>query len=494
MDMLTLSLLFLVVLVTVAIGYGCFLFLFPQRNKELHIARLFDQGEYAQIVSMTPSLQLYSSSLSIMLYGARSRVYCDLLEEAVEWFEKALLRVSTQNIDDRVFIEVEIGDIYTKLKKLDQANIHYRTAMSLKGDHEIANYKFASLQFSRKNFESCRNILRELLKKNPKLADARRLYAECLVELHLYAKAIRQYGLLARAGEKIVSYNYARCLKVLKIFERAAEIYQNLLTNNLYPESRENMICDLAEIYVSLRLFPVGLGFIEQHLPNMTTNATRMRLSYTRANLLFQRGDKVIAIYEYKNLYNQNPNYRDLATIVSLYGDLLTYPFLNHYFTSNEAAFEMLVTSVVGDSAHVIKRNMDFYVVHFGNNAHVFYRDIYRVPEKMLGEFDAAIRGLEDVDFLHLWCVNGMEGHYSLTGSTYKFVLRTGQDFLLNINDASKKLGFGDGPVQLGFVSGMPDAPELIPLSQDENVDQLLKENNLESFIPDDILNRALDN
>ncbi|MGL4388735.1 MAG: tetratricopeptide repeat protein [Brevinema sp.] len=493
MDMLTISLLFLVVIGTIVVGYYFFRLIFPQKNIELEIARLFDEGEFNKIVSLTYNRQKYNSSLSLLLYGARARVHCQQYNEALQWFEQSLLKVPSHHLDDKVFIEIEIGDIYTKLQKFDKADIHYRTAVSLKKDHEIANYKLASSQYVRQNYESCRNILRELLTKNPKLADARYLYAECLVELQLYAKAIRQYGLLARAEEKIVSYNYAKCLKVLKIYERAVAVYQKLISKNLYPEYREKMICDMAEIYVALKLYPTGLGIIEKNLPTIKSVSAKMRLNYIRANLLFQRGDKLIAIQEYKNLHSQKPSYRDLNTIITLYGDMLTYPFLNHYFTSNEALFESLVTNVVSSSAHVLKRALNYYIIKNGNNIHVFYRDIYSMPIKLQDEFKLVIQGFPDVDFLHLWSINGMEGHHSLTGSSYKFVLRTGQDFLVNIKDTVRKLGLRDASTEIGFVTGVPDAPELVPILED-NVDQLLKDKNLETMINDDILNKALEN
>ncbi|MGL4562610.1 MAG: tetratricopeptide repeat protein [Brevinema sp.] len=494
MDMMTLSLMFLAMVVTAILGYYVLQFLWPQQNHELEIVSLFDQGEFEKIISITSSLSKYSNYLSIILYGARSRIKCEQYQDALIWFEHALLKIPSHHIDDRVFVELEIADIYTKLKQFNKADIHYRTAVSLKEDHVLANYKLAYLHFTQKNFESCRTILRTLLKKNPKLADARRLYAECLVELHLYPKAVRQYGLLARADEKIVSYNYAKALKALKIYERAAEVYKMLLEQNLFPEHREEMICDLAELYVILKLYPKGLGLIEQSLPNIKSTVAKITLHYIRANLFFQRGDKMIALQEYKNLHDQAPNYKDLIAILNLYGEYLQYPFLYHYFTSNESLFEQLTTSIVGRSSVILKRDLNYYIIQRGNNVHLFYRDFYKIPSKLQHEFDLVIRSLEDIDFLHVWSLNGMEGHYSLTGSSYRCVLRTGQDFLINIKDIVAKLEILEVPKKISFVQGVPDAPELVPIEDEHRLKQLLKDKNLESMINDDILNRAFDN
>lgn len=493
MDMMTVSLLCLSVMITIAIGYVVFKFFWTDNNIELKIAKLFDHGDFHSVIELTKDQKNSIHSLTLLLYAARARARMDQHEEALLWFEKAILKVPLKNINDKVFIELEIADLYTKLKDYKTADIHYRTAIALKKDHEMANYKLAALHFKKQQFESCRNILRTLLQKNPKLADARKLYAECLSELKLYPKAIRQYGLLIRAGEKIVSFNYAKSLKALKIWERGLEVYQTLINNTNPSDGHfEEMICDLAEICVSLRQYPKGLGIIEKYLPNIISLDMRIRLKYIRANLFYQRGDKIMALYEYQLLYNQRPSYKDLKSIINNYGFYLSYPFLVNYFTSNDSLFEQVISYLAGFDSEILRRTPEYYLVKNHNIVHVFYRNIHHMPGRMHFELDLLIGQINiDLDFLYVWTIAGIEGHHPLTGSNYRFVVRTGDDFILNIKEASTELGLNQSIDPGTFVTGLKDVPELIPITDENSIDELLKNQGISNILEDDILNRA---
>ena len=485
MEMLLLSSSIFTVVTTCTLGYLLINKFFPRSNKEIAITKAFKLEEYETVIALTENQEhTQRHSLNIYIFAAQARAFLERYDEALSWYEMALTRLELLN-SDRIYVELEIGDIFEKKNNLDQAEIHYRTAINLEKTHEKANHLLGAVLYKNGKFEPCRKVLREVLKKNPALIDTRKVYAECMAALGQYTKAIRHYGLLERNGEIILSYQYANTLKQLKIWDKAYDVYNLLLFSDKII-IKEQIICDLVETCIAMKKYHEALGIIETYIETITNDQMSFNLKYDRASVFYLRGDKMRALQEYQSLYDEKPFYKDLSRIVDKEAHWLEYPYLFSYFTSNEAIFETLITRATPPGLTIIRRSLDYYIGLIDKKAYLFYRDMKELPDQLIKDAEMIIFQLaSEIDTIETWALGGMSGRYSVTGNAHKNVIINGENFLRNIHQATNVMEYTESNMPNVFVGGFQDAPQIIPI-----IDEILNNPN---SIDDDLLERALE-
>lgn len=432
MDLMMFSAGLLTVMVSMAGGIFCIYKFWPHYNLELDVSRAFDQADYHTVIQLTEGKTNKSLPIDVYLHAARARTRLLQHHEALEWFESLLRHLDIKN-KIRVAVETEIADIYCALKDYTKAEMHYRTALSLAVEDPFANYKLASLLLSTDKPEQARQILRSLLKKNPLLAEARYLYAETLAVLGLYTKAIRHYGILNRAGEPILSFNYGRTLKALKIFERAAEVYRALLDcGNI--EHKNQIIQEYAELCIILKNYDEGAHFIENALQHASDPQTILELRYMQASLFSERGDEFQALIEYQHLYHENPDFKDLSSINDKWGYILAHEYLKYYFTSQVDIFEKLIMRMLPPGTIILRRSRQYYFCLYESKAYLMYRHILPAQARFVSEIDLLIlQKCPDINSLEFWSLTGISEPYSTTGAEYRFLLYSKEEFLTHV-------------------------------------------------------------
>jgi len=488
MDLLTISILFFTVVLTTSGGYLIIQWLWPQYNVQIEIIKAYKIENYDRVILLTKDHMNNCNSIDTFVFAARSRIHKKLYNDALSWYEMALQRLELSD-HDKTLIEIEIADAYLQIGQKDKAELHYRTALAIDLENEIATYKLALLCYSNKKFELCRKLIRPVLKKNPNLIDMRRLYAECLTQLHIFTKSIRHFGVLERIGENVTSYYYALTLKMLKMYDKAYKVYSDLLIiDTIYSEK---IIRDLVEVCIFLKRYHEGLGLIEQFLSRITSNDLYLELRYLRANLFYHRGDQILALQEYQNLYNEKPSYKDLTSIIDKSGIWLSYPFLYNYFTSNESIFEQVITRLVPLGITIFRRTPEYYLALRENTAYVFYRYMHSINTRVSNDIAIIVdQNCPHITFLETWSLQGIATRYTMTGAEYRFVLRSLEDFLMSVKEAVESIASIETYTPLGFVKGFKDAIEIIPISED--IQEILDSKNIAPILNDELLNKAL--
>ncbi|MGL5956029.1 MAG: tetratricopeptide repeat protein [Brevinema sp.] len=465
MDLMLVALSFFSIVVTSAIGYLIIQKFFPHRNNELEVIKAFKASDYHKVASITNGKEFDSrNSFDVYNFAAQSQSQLGNHQDAIKWWELALTKLDLSR-EDKLFTELKIGDEFLILKDYKKAEIYYRTAVTLCPTDEKANYKLAHILYYQNQFEPCRKILRLLLKNNPSLIDSRTLYAECLASLGMYSKAIRHYGLLERINELTISYHYAQTLKKLKIWDKAYEAYHVLLEYVNDEEERESIIVDLVQICVSMKKYHQGLGLIDQYLSQILSPSVAFELRYIRANIFFERGDQMIALQEFTQLYKENMFYKDIKSIVERNEHWLVYPFLFNYFTSNETLFESLIIRLAPVGATIVRRSSLYYMCVKENHVSVFYRDMGVILESTLEKIEiVAYQYCPSVEKIELWVLGGITDQ--AMGHKYRLIIRSGDDFLVQTNIVVSQMEHMEGAGALDFVQGFQAVPEVIPKTE----------------------------
>ncbi len=495
MDLMIIAVSFFTVVITCVIGFFIIQRFFPYNNNELEITKAFKNSEYERVIELSEGKES-SSRNSFNIYSCTAQSFSNqgLYYDAIRWWETALRKLNLST-SDRIFIDVSIGDEYSKLKELKTAEIYYRTAVSLDQTNEKANHHLAKNLYDQGQFEQARKTLHKLLKANPSLIDSRKLYAECLASMGLFARAIRHYGILERIDEHIFTYNYALTLKNIKVWDKAFEVYKYLLEHVTDEREKEIIVKDLVSVCISMKKYPDSLGIIDRYLPEITSADILLELKYMRANIFYLRGDQMIALQEYYNLYQENHFYKDLKDIVEKDEHWLKYPFLFNYFTSNESIFESLVTRLAPVGAKLVRRSPQYYICVKDLNAYVFYRDINPLLNSALSKIETVISYFcPTLEKLELWSLSGIEGHHAISGQKYQLIIREHDDFLVQTNIIVSQMDHLDGAEPLGFVEGHRELDEIIPKTEEEinaTVDEILSDT--PTFLEDDFISKALD-
>ena len=496
------------VTLTMSIGYVIINKFFPSRNAELEISNAFKEGDYSTVVDLTEDKEhFFTNSFNVYSCAAQSRVKLELFTEAISWWKilSVKLELSTQ---DKIFVELELGDCYLAMNALDRAEVHYRTACTLAQGHEKANHKLADVFYRKNMFDMCRKTLRLILKKNPSLIDSRKLYAECLASMGLYSKAIRHYGLLERKNENTITYNYATTLKNLKIWEKAYESYSLLLASTHDPNLKEVIVCDLVKTSIAMKKYHESLGLIDTYLNQVQEVATKFELRYMRASIFALRGDQIIALREFEILHKENPMYKDLENIMTKNGKWLAYSFLSNYFTSNERLFESLIKRLASPGLTIFRRSSHYFMGLLDKKVYVFYREIREIDDHFLKEIDNQIfLNASKIEEVEIWSLERLKERQALRSYDYRIISRTDEEFLVQVNLAVATIDFVDDGQPMNFVEGMKNVHEVIPIvvenaeivfKQDSNdiksdpiVENILNEKN--SFLDDELLSKALD-
>ncbi len=466
MDLLNISISFFTVAVSASLGYVFIQKFFPSRNREIEITKAFKVQDYEKVIEMSKE-QKSAGSLNIRSFVAQSLSSKGLHEEAVEWLESSLTKLELSTAD-KVYIENMIGDEYTNLGDIKKAERHYRTAVSLVPQNELSNYKLALNLYKQEQYEKCRNILKELLKKNPSLVDCRHLYAECLASMQLYPKAMRHYAFLEKIGESSKSGNYALTLKNLKIWDKAYDIYKHILATTKNLNEKEQAVKDLVDVCTSMQRYPESLGLIEEYLPLLSSPKTAFELKYTRANILHMRGDQMSALKEYSDLHKIKSNYKDLQNIMTSGGHWLDYPFLFNYFTSSEDLFERLIARLAPAGIAIVRRSPDYYICTKDSAVYVFYRHINGMHQSVLDKIEtSAYYFCPDMDKMEIWSLNGVDS--GVSGKKYRLHLKEKNDFLVQLNIIVSQMEHIAGAEPLNFVNTMENLPEVVIKQPAEN-------------------------
>ncbi len=508
MDIMLIAISFFTGTITISAGYLMIQKFFPNKNIEIAISNYFNEGDYQAIVKLTEDKELVlNNSFNIYSYAAQSRMKLGLFQEAIRWWEMLLVKLDLTSYD-KSFVELELGDCYFAINNLNKSEIHYRMAGSLVPGHEKANHKLANVFYHKKIFDMCRKTLSPVLKKNPALIDTRKLYAECLASMGLYAKAIRHYGLLERKNENTITYNYAKTLKKLQIWEKAYEAYMLLLKETHDQHLKEVIICDLVKISIAMKKYHDSLGLIDTYLNQVHEIATKFELRYMRASIFFLRGDQIVALREYEQLHKDNPIYKDLENIMVKNKKWLAYSFLSNYYTSNESLFESLVMRIASPGLTIFRRASNYFMGVLDKKVYVFYREIREIDDYFLKEVDNQIfLNASNIEELEIWSLEGLTERQALLGYDYKIISRTGDDFLVQVNLAVATIDFVDDGQPMNFVEGMKNVYEVIPIveeyaevvseqeSDDPKLDPIVENilNKKNTFLDDELLSKALE-
>ena len=496
------------VVMTMSIGFLIIQKFFPDRNIEIELSKAFKEGDYSTVVELTEGKEfILNNSFNIYSYAAQSRMKLDLFEDAIQWWEIPLMKLDL-TADDKLFVELELGDCYLAINDLNKSETHYRMAGALVPGHEKAYHKLAHVFYRKNMFDSCRKTLRVILKKNPSLIDSRKLYAECLASMGHYSRAIRHYGLLERKNENTITYNYATTLKNLKIWEKAYEAYTLLLKKTQDQNLKEIIICDLVKISIAMKKYNESLGLIDKYLNQVQEVTTKFELRYMRASIFSLRGDQIIALREFETLHKENPMYKDLSNIMTKNKKWLAYPFLSNYYTSNETLFESLIMRLADPGLTIFRRASNYFMGILDKKVYVFYREIREIDDHFLKEIDNQVfliaSKIEEVEF---WSLEKLTERQTLRSYDYRIISRTDDEFLVQVNLAVATIEFVDDGQPMNFVEGMKNVHEVIPIipedaeivfeqdsdniKSDPLVENILNKKN--SFLDDELLSKALD-
>ena len=499
---------FFTVTMTMSIGYLIINKFFPNKNAELEISKAFKSEDYSTVIELTEDKEhIVKNSFNVYSYAAQARVKLELFKDAIKWWKMLLvkLELSTQ---DKIFVELELGDCYLAMKDLDRAEVHYRTAGTLVQGHEKATHKLAEVLYCKNMFDMCRKTLRVVLKKNPSLIDSRKLYAECLASMGLYSKAIRHYGLLERKNENTITYNYATTLKSLKIWEKAYDSYNLLLESVQDISLKEIIICDLVQTSIAMKKYHESLGLIDTYLNQVEEVTTKFELRYMRASIFSLRGDQIIALREFEILHRENSMYKDLDNIMVKNKKWLDYPFLSNYYTSNEKLFESLVMRLAPPGLTIFRRSSNYFMGVLDKKVYVFYREIREIDDHFLKKIDNQIfLNVTNIEELEIWSLEKLRERQALRSYDYRIVSKTDDDFLVQVNLAVATIDFVDDGQPMNFVEGMKNVHEVIPIivedaeivfkqdfddiKSDPLVENILNKKN--TFLDDELLSKALD-
>lgn len=403
--------------------------LIPHDTLELQITKAFQAGDYPRVLALfNGSKKKYFSDLILLTYG-RSLARVGDYGKALGIYNQLSSRLKKDNTLLPILYQ-EQGDIYLKNQEYTAAQGSYMMGLEASPNNPSLRYKQASSLFQAGDYIQARLILRGLLKENPMLADARLLYADTLANLGFYDKAIQHYGMMDRAGEKIVSYSYAKTLKALKMTDRAIVAYRALLKSTVDAHRKTEMILDCARLYTESRQFGEAEFFIQQYLPSLR-GEDHLEMRYIRACIHLRRGDEYTALQEFSLLHEEAPGYKDLNLIMQRGEGVLEIPFLKNYFTSDAVGFENVITDTLSAGATVTKRSPDFYVFSAGLRAHAFYRHYTPAPNGILDEIDRHFpQYCKRANILEFWAFSGFaEPIAKVSRGEYAIKIRMGKDF-----------------------------------------------------------------
>ncbi|MDK2818697.1 MAG: hypothetical protein KFW21_04535 [Spirochaetota bacterium] len=512
MDIILVAISLLTVVLTMSIGYLIIQTFFPNKDHRIEISDAFNETDYDKVVQLTEGKEhtFSHSSLSAYIHAAQARSKLAMFEEAIKWWEIALIRLELST-NDKIFVELEIGDCFLAINDLKQSEMHYRIATALDKKHEKANHKLAYIFYCNNIFDMCRKILIPVLKNNPALIDSRKLYAECLASLGLYAKAIRHYNLLERKQENIITYNYAKTLTNLKVWDKAYDVYTLLLEKTQDQHIKEFIICELVSICISMKKYHESLGMIDSYLNQVNESETKLNLKYMRASIFSLRGDHIIALREYKTLHQENPLYKDLDNIMLNNEKWLDYPFLSNYYTSNESLFESLITRLAIPGLTIFRRTASYVMGVLDNKVCVFYREMREINDHFLKEIDTQIiQNLSHIEEVEIWSLEGKKERHAQMSYEYRIVFKSDDEFLVQVNLAVATIDHIEGGQAMNFVEGMRNLPEIIPKIEsdtdlkfepdvepviDQNIDPIVENilNKQNNFLDDELLSKALE-
>ncbi|MGL5254906.1 MAG: tetratricopeptide repeat protein [Brevinema sp.] len=405
MDYLTMLLLLLSILIAGITGFYFVHRFIPYRSIDLLIKTHARQKNDTEIIRLFEESSK-RISLSAMHAVARSYVRISKLKEATTLYER-LLALSPQKTPNRDIVLKEYGDVLTQLGNYQDAAVVYQQGIQSAEDSAVLELCYAQNIFDTGNKVQARTLLQDILKKNPSFHEARLLYGEVLSSLGLYAQAIREFGMLERAGRLSPSYGHAKTLSELKMPHRAVSVYHALMQDKKSIEINPMIPAEYARVYIDLSNFEQAKAVIEQNLPK-AKGKIRHELLYLDGLMHMRMGEEYKGLERFETLYKEAPNYKDTATIIQKNKDLLEIPNLQRYFTSDEHQFEQLLTRFLPAGARIVFRSLDYYVFTVDDKGYLFYRKTNPLPTNIINDTENLLLLFLPNINLEIWAVGGL--------------------------------------------------------------------------------------
>ena len=309
------------------------------------------------------SMEQYNLALQ---YGDKSPELMEVLEN--KW---------TQNIvnnPNNAQNYINLGAIYQKQGRFDQAKTQYLKAMQMDSSDDTAYYNLASLYLQQKNYQGAIDTYNKLLMRHPDNIEVISYKAQALYDAKRYDEALKQYELISNLdsnnklakdmandiiynrfdGDKLLNYlgvhaannsksyeaqfNYALELHKNKKYIAAIEYYKK--AQNIDPSKEETYI-NLAQIYIEQQNYKLASEICEKGLLLMPDNKNligylsdiknySMNLEFDEASKLYEEGKYQEAIKKYIALNNKTKEVN--MAIAGCYWQLNDFENANKYY------------------------------------------------------------------------------------------------------------------------------------------------------------------
>lgn len=300
-------------------------------------------------------------------------------EKAIEALEKAAVFAKNQNLPVHLAdAYLKIGNIYRKLDRPTDAVGYYSFILQEFPHHKQALVNLSECFLMIDKPLQAKKHLENLLSYNPSHPHGNYLLGKIEHALGFHAEAAK-YLQKALNAMLLGSYEFIQTSLLLSesysqkhFYKDAAEILQPLLNDK---DTREMAVTRIYTAYLNDRNPSAAEHFLMQHKKEISKTALA-GCYYKMAEMLFKHGCYFPALEFWKQTYDTDKKFQDVADIMKRYEILWKNPALHTYFSREIYSFLTFIEKSVGAPVSMEKKAIekDFAVLQFHKSLYIFYR------------------------------------------------------------------------------------------------------------------------
>ncbi len=431
--------LFIIALIIAAGSLAAWIFygIYKKHFQLDRIEKMLKENEFQKALDTSLKYLKYNSS-DFLIFNLIGQSYEGLFQyrHAIENYEKVLVQLENEPRSSlKNEMRLKLGDLYAKIQDYSTSLGYYNLVLKENPKNSQALFHSAEVMFSLKYYIPAKRNLELYTIIKPDNVKASYLLAKLYYILGEFQKSVHELNKVIKTSDD---------LSIMFIFEssvlladnytalkRFKDVYTTLLPFLNRTQFLNKILGKIIYAMVKDKKSDDAMKIADDYFMKIPVGE-RCALLYQIANVYYNEGELFKAMELWKQAMELNPKYKDLEEIISKYHVLISHPYLEKVYTTDEGEFEeFILRKLRFNNENILERSELYWILKEKDIFHIIYKNFSLMTIGNLEQVEKIIVNNKGPNYsIVLYSYFGME-NFAIEHYLYKRIKEiSGNEFL----------------------------------------------------------------